>query len=142
MKKHLPEKIKRRPSISIENAVNLITFTINALIDFLTPEEGCCDICLGQVGGNKGDCLVPNCAFCHQLKKKANCCYKNEDCPVCPKVSTPDKWEEIERKYSELLMAVSNKFEGETRHETALKYIKNAELTSGELKANLLQAGE
>jgi len=29
--------------------------------------------------------------------------------------------------YSELLYAVQNKFEGETRHETALRYIRSAE---------------
>lgn len=33
----------------------------------------------------------------------------------------------ISDKYNELLMAVSNKYEGETRHETALKSIKFAE---------------
>jgi hypothetical protein len=30
-------------------------------------------------------------------------------------------------KYEELLLAVGNKFEGETRHETALRYIKQVE---------------
>ena len=35
--------------------------------------------------------------------------------------------EEIERKYDELIFGVARKFEGETRHETALRYIKEAE---------------
>ena len=35
---------------------------------------------------------------------------------------------EIEKKYYELIMAVGNKFPNETRHQTALKYIKNAEI--------------
>jgi Lon protease-like protein len=34
---------------------------------------------------------------------------------------------EVEAKYSELLMAVARKFPNETRHETALKYIKQME---------------
>lgn len=34
---------------------------------------------------------------------------------------------EIEEKYHELIMAVGNKYPGETRHQTALRYIKQAE---------------
>jgi len=34
-------------------------------------------------------------------------------------------------KYSELLMAVENKYKNETRHETALRYIKEHENKSG-----------
>jgi len=34
---------------------------------------------------------------------------------------------EIEEKYQELIMAVEKKYEGETRHETALRYIRRAE---------------
>ena len=34
---------------------------------------------------------------------------------------------EIDRKYDELIMAVQSKFPGETRHETALRYIKDRE---------------
>jgi len=40
------------------------------------------------------------------------------------------KIEELEERadmHSELLYAVQRKFEGETRHETALRYIKQAE---------------
>ena len=33
----------------------------------------------------------------------------------------------IEKKYSELVMAVSRKYPDETRHETALRYITDAE---------------
>ena len=33
----------------------------------------------------------------------------------------------VEEKYHELIMAVGKKYEGETRHETALKYIRSAE---------------
>ena len=33
----------------------------------------------------------------------------------------------ISEKYNELLMAVEDKFDGETRHETALKYIRFAQ---------------
>jgi hypothetical protein len=34
---------------------------------------------------------------------------------------------EIEEKYNELIMAVAEKFTNETRHETALRYINEAE---------------
>lgn len=37
---------------------------------------------------------------------------------------------EVEGVYSELLMAVENKHPGETRHQTALRYIHEAETTS------------
>lgn len=35
--------------------------------------------------------------------------------------------EEIEAMYQALIMAVATKFEGESRHETALRYIQQAE---------------
>jgi hypothetical protein len=38
-----------------------------------------------------------------------------------------DRLYETERLYSELLYAVGNKYEGETRHQTALRYIRAAE---------------
>ena len=37
------------------------------------------------------------------------------------------KLDEVERKYHELIMAVGTKWPGESRHETALRYIKSAE---------------
>lgn len=40
---------------------------------------------------------------------------------------------EAERKeYDELILAVGNKHKGETRHQTALRYIQDAEKSSGE----------
>lgn len=38
-----------------------------------------------------------------------------------------DQNEKLKAKYQELIMAVASKFPGETRHETALRYITNAE---------------
>ena len=38
-----------------------------------------------------------------------------------------ERAEQAERSYCELLYAVGNKYPGETRHETALRYIRNAE---------------
>lgn len=35
--------------------------------------------------------------------------------------------EDISDKYNELIFAVGNKYENETRHETALRYIRSAE---------------
>jgi hypothetical protein len=32
------------------------------------------------------------------------------------------------RKYNELIMAVAKKYQGESRHDTALRYIRQAEL--------------
>ena len=62
------------------------------------------------------------------------------------RVSRSDKWamyckaqeeiakqqaeiDELKGKYYELLYAVANKFPDETRHQTALRYIQNAENT-------------
>lgn len=39
---------------------------------------------------------------------------------------------EIREKYFELIYAVGRKYEGETRHETALRYIQQAEDGSNE----------
>jgi hypothetical protein len=39
---------------------------------------------------------------------------------------------EIKDKYYELILAVGNKYDGETRHQTALKYIRKAESNIGE----------
>ena len=44
-----------------------------------------------------------------------------------PVVSAPDAVQELADKYHELLWAVARKFPGETRHETALRYIREAE---------------
>lgn len=38
---------------------------------------------------------------------------------------------ELQRKYDELLYAVGNKYPGETRHQTALRYIQQAETHEG-----------
>lgn len=43
-----------------------------------------------------------------------------------------NRLKEIERKYNELIYNVCNKFPNETRHETALRYIKNAETLSSD----------
>lgn len=40
--------------------------------------------------------------------------------------------EEIRNKYYELICAVARKHEGETRHETALRYIREREAITGE----------
>ena len=47
-----------------------------------------------------------------------------------------ERVENEQRKYNELLLAVGNKYEGETRHQTALRYIQNAE-TSNDSVAKL-----
>lgn len=39
-----------------------------------------------------------------------------------------ERLEKIEKKYNELLLAVGNKYPDESRHETALRYIKTTEL--------------
>ncbi len=39
------------------------------------------------------------------------------------------EWYKYKTLYYELLMAVSHKYQSETRHETALRYIKQAEIS-------------
>ena len=54
--------------------------------------------------------------------------------------SDPPDDERIEAKYHELLYAVERKFPGETRHQTALRYIKEAEARAkepGQVQAGL-----
>lgn len=59
-----------------------------------------------------------------------------------PAASVPDAMQELADKYHELLWAVARKFPGETRHETALRYIREAELQSCEPKCGAAMAKE
>lgn len=52
-----------------------------------------------------------------------------------PAASVPDAMQELADKYHELLWAVAHKFPGETRHETALRYIREAECQKAALAA-------
>lgn len=53
----------------------------------------------------------------------------NSSCPDCGLVEAGvmQKITDLEEKYNELIYAVATKYPNETRHQTALKYIKNAE---------------
>jgi hypothetical protein len=51
-------------------------------------------------------------------------------CPECQPNNFQTKLAELQEKYNELIMAVETKFPNESRHETALRYIKSAELGS------------
>lgn len=46
-------------------------------------------------------------------------------------VTEADSVSELKTKYNELIMAVARKHPNETRHQTALRYIKNAESKAG-----------
>lgn len=48
------------------------------------------------------------------------------------------KSNELRKKYNELLFAVESKFPNETRHETALRYIKEAEENANNSKETYL----
>lgn len=49
---------------------------------------------------------------------------------------------ELQAKYNELLFAVARKHPGESRHETALRYIRNAEAPTKEVAALARHEGE
>lgn len=49
---------------------------------------------------------------------------------------------ELQAKYNELLFAVARKHAGESRHETALRYIRNAEAPTKEVAALARHQGE
>lgn len=54
--------------------------------------------------------------------------YKDFPLEAVPPLPTDDdRVRELESKYNELIMAVACKFPDETRHDTALRYIRNAE---------------
>lgn len=73
------------------------------------------------------------CNTCHRCScefvgdKRANTC---ADCAYGPE-------DELARLYRELLYAVERKFPGESRHETALRYIRNAERMDSQSGASL-----
>lgn len=76
----------------------------------------------------------------HAARREAALVEKCPDCgfvlvedaelPTCYRCDSQE-WQQMYRKqnksYNELIMAVSHKYEGESRHETALKYIQQAE---------------
>lgn len=47
---------------------------------------------------------------------------------------------DYERLYNELIMAVAKKYPGESRHQTALRYIQNAERSSGQSNTSKVEA--
>ena len=84
-------------------------------------------------------------SHCNHGENVAGCKYgEHETCPALSK-----KWSwfgkrlaeaqtktarclELERDYHELILAVGNKWPNETRHQTALRYIRQAEEPRGE----------
>ena len=61
------------------------------------------------------------------LIEQVNIAFKGDD-GVFPLFRAPQPSAEVERKYHELLYAVQKKHPDESRHETALRYIQQAEL--------------
>jgi hypothetical protein len=55
--------------------------------------------------------------------------------PTAPTGAQPVADRSAEAKYQELLYAVASKHPGETRHQTALRYIRQAEAPTGEKQA-------
>lgn len=52
--------------------------------------------------------------------------------PESPAKEQPGEQTDIAALYDELLFAVGNKYPGETRHQTALRYIRRAEEPSND----------
>jgi hypothetical protein len=63
--------------------------------------------------GNLGEMICKSCGCWRSTVIKT----------ACPK---------LQKKYNELIMAVGNKYPNETRHETALRYIQQAERTNNQ----------
>ena len=57
-------------------------------------------------------------------EQRSSCGKFNDDEHVCP---TLKEESEYKTKYYQLIMEVGNKYPNETRHETALRYIKESE---------------
>jgi hypothetical protein len=71
------------------------------------------------------------------------------DCDILVNTILDTKNKEIKQaeergieKYNELIYAVGNKYPNETRHETALRYIKQAEIDSTSLSSKINQNNE
>ena len=64
---------------------------------------------------------------CRDTNDKDVCCFCPMDCKanLCP--CTCHKEKSVEDRYAELILAVINKYPNETRHQTALRYIRQAE---------------
>ena len=66
----------------------------------------------------------------------------NRDLMIDAMNGTLAEQKEMSNKYHELIFAVQNKHPNETRHETALRYIKQAELSHGTGEAKQAIKGE
>ena len=67
---------------------------------------------------------------------------EGEEAPKSELQTLRDERDRLRRDYDELIMAVGNKYPGETRHQTALRYIQRAEEPSNvPAKAALTPAG-
>lgn len=56
--------------------------------------------------------------------------------------SADERVRELSAKYLELIMAVARKYPNETRHETALRYIRQAESSDDRVRESMLKACE
>ena len=65
--------------------------------------------------------------------------FKCEDCEKQWDIGNAVDAIQATERYQELIMAVGNKHDGETRHETALRYILEAERGSDIAYANILE---
>lgn len=110
--------------------------------------EGCCEMCRGE-DLVEGGCLAPKFCPCHTPTKSWEEQWKEIKSSYYPIPAIPrgamlevvesfiretiaKEREEASEKYHELILAVGNKHPNETRHETALRYIRQAEEGSSE----------
>jgi hypothetical protein len=110
---------------AIEDAAKIMQFTDSWICELMDNEE----ICGILREMKEWDAL---CAFQDGIREqKTKLRAALEDQPDARKAGE-EMVAELQRKYNELIFAVGNKHPGETRHETALRYIQQAEEPSGE----------
>ena len=120
----MPEKVKEYESndycgADINSIIGECTLAVTKMLDRERIEKIIISKHIYTDGGNDTDrfVVVP---------------YKELASAIIEGLTTyPIENEDIKNKYYELLFSVGNKYKGETRHETALKYIKRAEEVNG-----------
>ena len=78
-----------------------------------------CQNCIGWKNRDKCPGVIDS-----TLPYVTGCCKDFIATPCKEELSTQSRLEEVLAKYNDLIMGVENKFENESRHEIALRYIK------------------
>jgi hypothetical protein len=138
--RHSIENVADMPDFILADMICRMIEAIGPKVKHTLDWHGCSSVCHPkpitpdcQLGK---ECLTPM-RECPECAKEYLAAKKPNNLPITP---APDRmtYAELSEQYHELIMAVERKFPGESRHETAVRYIREREAraTAGPVSAN------